>query len=325
MSRLATTCLLISLGVASAGPSSAQDDPAPISIEDARDLLFKAKPNDRAVKACMEDGVVRQAQAETDIRIRCLIKKRYAKDKRAARQALKLYERTGGIAGLLPAQDMDGGYRGHLKLVPHLPVGRDRVHLARLTGALIEMDDFFAALEKQAGKKVNYRWRDLRFRFYRSVKRRTPAAFASGWTISYNVRGTLNYSTRAVRDLMFHEIFHLNDQARGDWSDSALGEIHAIISKRCGRKKACLEPYTRGWLRVRGGTYYAFMPGHGPEEYAAELALNYLREQRAIQQGKKVKHPFKCGPKLNAQAWRLMVDAFFAGADLVPDCPKKAP
>ena len=314
--------LTLSLALVSAQPAAAADGAEAIGVEEARELLFGPLPDKKAEASCL-DKPVRKAGEETAIRIRCLIRKRYAKDKQAAKLALKLYDRTGGVAGLLEAQDMDGGYRGHLKLVPHLPVGKDRVHLARLTGALIEMDDFFEGIQKAAGKPVNYRWRNLRFRFYRSVKRRTPAAFASGWTIGYNVRGTLNYSTRAVRDLMFHEIFHLNDQAAGDWSDDALGEIHAIISKRCGRKIKCLTPYTRGWLKVRKGTYYAFMPGHGPEEYAAELALNYLREQRKIQQGKKVPKPFKCGPELNAKAWKLITEAFFAGADLVPDCKKK--
>ncbi len=324
MRRSFPKALVLVLVALSVPASAASGGAQPIGVEEARDLLFGPKPDEKAVAACLE-GAVRDADHETAIRIRCLIRKRYAKDEKAARLALMLYDRTGGVAGLLEAQDMDGGYRGHLKLVPHLPVGKDRVHLARLTGALLEMDEFFAGLEKAAGKPVDYRWRNLRFRFYRSVKRRTPAAFAHGWTIGYNVRGTLNYSTRAVRDLMFHEIFHLNDQAAGDWSDEALGEIHGIISKRCGRRVKCLTPYTRGWLKVRRGTYYAFMPGNGPEEYAAELALNYLREQRAIQQGKKVPRPFKCGPELNARAWRLITEAFFAGVDQVPDCPKKQP
>ncbi len=307
---------------AAAGPAGGED--SAVGLAEARELLFGSLPDAAAEAACLQRPV-RDARAETRIRIRCLIRKRYERDAKAARLALKLYDRTGGIAGLLPAQQMDGGYRGRIELVPHLPLGKDRAHLARLTGALVEMDDFFAAIERAAGGPVHYRWRDLRFRFYRSVGRRTPAAFASGWTIGYNVRGTLNYSTRAVRDLMFHEIFHLNDQAAGDWSDEALGEIHATIAGRCGRRIKCLRPYARGWLKVRRGTFYAFMPGHGPEEYAAELALNYLREQRAVQLGKKVRRPFKCGPALNAEAWQRITKAFFAGVDLVPDCPQKEP
>ncbi|MBN2496290.1 MAG: hypothetical protein JXR96_16980 [Deltaproteobacteria bacterium] len=300
----------------------AGDDGPAIGIDAARDLLFEALPDDKAVAACLGEE---SGSEEPGARIRCLIGKRYSGDRKAARLALKLYDRTGGLAGLLPAQDFDGDWRGHIALVPNLPIGKDRKHLTFVTGALLEMDAFFAALEKHAGRPVSYRWRNLGFRFFRSVRRRTPAAFAHGWTIGYNVRGTLNYSTHRVCELLFHEIFHLNDHAHGDWSARALGDIHAQIAKRCGSKVACLTPYAPGWLKVRGRTYYAFMPGHGPEEYAAELSINYLREQRAIQTGKKVRQPFKCGPELNARAWRLLADEFFAGVDLVPDCPKKKP
>jgi hypothetical protein len=74
---------------------------------------------------------------------------------------------------------------------------------------------------------------------------------------------------------------------------------------------------------VRGGTYYAFQPdnGDGVHEYAAELALRYYREQRALVRGEApVLPPFKCGPEESARAWSLIVDEFFGGVDLVPDC-----
>jgi hypothetical protein len=317
--RLAPASFLAVLLCLRPGTSGAEA-PA-ISVEDARELLFDALPEPEAVTRCLEEGAVRAPTEETRVRVRCLLQARYRKDPRAARLALELHERTGCVAGLLAAQDFDGGYRGQLRLVPHLPVGPEVRHLEFVTGALLELDDFFARLTRTAGQPPRYRWRALSFRFFRSVKRRTPAAFAHGWTVGYNVSGTLNHSTRAVRDLLFHEIFHLNDQAQGDWSARALGDIHRVIVKRCGRRAACLEPYARGWLKVRGGTYYAFMPGHGPEEYAAELALNYLREQLAASRGERVGRPFKCGPELNARAWRLIVDEFFAGVDLVPACP----
>lgn len=277
-----------------------------LSASQARIILFEALPADGA-DACGEN-------------IRCLIEARYTTDRQAATLALELYDRTGSVAGVEVEHDMNGGYRGQLHLVPHLPVGKHRVHLERTTRAMVQLDDFFLGLEKEAGVAPKYRWRDLGFRFFRSVGRRTPAAYAGGWEVAYNVRGTLNHSVPVVRSLLFHEIFHLNDQEAGDWSNRALGPIHARIAARCGTDATCLSKWVAGWLKVRGGTYYAFMPGNGVEEYAAELALDYLREQLAVAKGRRVNEPFKCGPPENAQAWRLIVDEFFAGVDRVPSC-----
>jgi hypothetical protein len=56
-------------------------------------------------------------------------------------------------------------------------------------------------------------------------------------------------------------------------------------------------------------------------EYAAELALRYYREQRAVLRNLPTVKPFKCGPPQNAQAWTAMRDEMFAGVDAVPPCP----
>ncbi len=283
-----------------------------IDAAEARVILFGAMPDPQADTECNDSTPADQ--------VTCLLRKRYAKDPKAAVLAVELWQKTGSLAGLLHERDFDGGYRGALHLVPHLPVGVDRKHLQFVTSALTALDDFFTGLEKEAGKAPRYRWRDLDLRFFRSVGRRTPAAYAGDWQVAYNVRGTLNHSTTVVRNLLFHEIFHLNDQAAGDWSSRALGDIHHSIIERCGREAKCLEPYVQGWLKVRGKTYYAFMPGNGVEEYAADLAQNYLREQLTILTGQTVKHPFKCGPPENAKAWKLIVDVFFAGIDRIPAC-----
>jgi hypothetical protein len=74
---------------------------------------------------------------------------------------------------------------------------------------------------------------------------------------------------------------------------------------------------------VRGGTYYAFQPnnGNGVHEYAAELAVRYFVEQgEIVARGKLARRAFKCGPAANARAWKALVDEFFGGRDLVPDC-----
>jgi hypothetical protein len=178
-------------------------------------------------------------------------------------------------------------------------------------------------VQKEAGASIRYRWRALALRFFRSLKKRTPAAFAHGWSLAYNTNGSLNHSVAVVRELLFHEIFHLNDRDHGAWSYKALEGIYAAIVARCGTKKACLAPYAPGWVVVVGGTYYAFQPGNDVAEYAAEVAIQYLREQTVALKGGKVKAPFKCGPTENAKAWKLVADEFFGGVDQVPDCPPK--
>ncbi len=132
--------------------------------------------------------------------------------------------------------------------------------------------------------------------------------------------GTLNQSADAVRELLVHEIFHLNDQAHDDWSQRALTTLYARIVERCGTKKACLEPWAPMETATRG-TFYAFVPENGVGEYAAELAARYVREQRTVSRGSKVASPFKCRTKENAMAWGLLKAEFFANVDLVPDCP----
>jgi hypothetical protein len=119
---------------------------------------------------------------------------------------------------------------------------------------------------------------------------------------------------------MFHEIFHLNDEAHGGWSTGALGTVFDAVAKKCGTSIPCLAPYTPNDTIVRGGTYYSFQPGNGVTEYAAELALRYYREQRATLRGLAKVKAFKCGPSENAKAWSAMRDEFFAGIDTVPEC-----
>ncbi len=167
-------------------------EPPVLGFAEARDILFAARPNAKADRCIGLD---------TPQRIPCLIKTRYARDKKATRLALKLYERTGTIAGLLPEQGFDGGYRGKLHLVPHLPIRKDRKHLKFATEALLSIDEFLTRIEKRAGQKPRYQYRNLDFRFFRSVKRRTPAAFAGDWSVAYNVRGTLNHGVPVVRNL----------------------------------------------------------------------------------------------------------------------------
>lgn len=181
---------------------------------------------------------------------------------------------------------------------------------------------FAAELAAAASSPVRYRHRSLALRYFRSVRARTPSAYASGWTVAYNLAGSLHRSADEVRETLFHEIFHLNDSAHGAWSQAALSPIYDAIVARCGTRIPCLAPYSPNGTIVKGGTYYSFQPGNGVGEYAAELAIRYYREQRAALRGERLgKPPFKCGPPENARAWSLLAGEFFGGADRVVPCP----
>jgi hypothetical protein len=297
-----------------------------LSPAQAAEILFAA--DGTALPSC--DG------GDEAARVECSIAARFVSDGRAVQVAKELYARTGDLAGLSPRETMEGGWRGTLHLVPTLPIGKERNHLEWISEATRDYDAFFEALTDGTTPRLPYVWRGLAFRFMRSVGARTPSAYAlldrregpqvAGtsvvWTIAYNVEGSLNKSQDAVRELVFHENFHLNDQNHGDWSVRVLGPTFDAIVGRCGTKMACLTPYTPTEMTVRGGTYYAFQPNNGAavREYAAELALRYYREQRAY--SKSLPHPkrFKCGTKENALAWKLLVNEFFGAIDHTPAC-----
>jgi hypothetical protein len=244
---------------------------------------------------------------------------RFAGDADASKLALDLFDTDGDVVDVLPAERFDGGYRGVIQLVPALPVGADRKHLGWVSGALHDFDTFFAAVTKRGPPR--YRWRGLSLLFFRSVGNTTPNAFASGWTVSYNVNGSIDTSADATRETLFHEIFHLDDADHGDWSPKNLTEIHDAIVHKCGTSTPCLTPFAPTSTIVRRGTYYSFQPGNDVHEYAAEVALRWYREQRAILRGEKPVSPsFKCGPFENRRAWQAITTEFFGGVDLVPAC-----
>ncbi|HEY5952144.1 MAG TPA: hypothetical protein VIV40_41890 [Kofleriaceae bacterium] len=244
----------------------------------------------------------------------------YKADAKAEAVARALYDDYGDVATVGAEEDMDGGYRGKIHLVPELPIKTYRKHLEWVAAAMKAFDDFFAAFDSAP----SYRWKQLTFQFVRSIKKRTPSAYATGWSITHNVAGSLLTSERGVRETYFHELFHLNDFDHGDWSAKALGKDYAAIVKKCGTNVKCLAPFAPNDTKVRAtGTYYAFQPNNGNSvhEYAAELAVRYFKEQTEMATAKKLsRKAFKCGPSENARAWRSLVDEFFAGRDLVPAC-----
>jgi hypothetical protein len=248
---------------------------------------------------------------------------RFASDPAAADLAVGLLDATGDEVDVLDAGRFDGGYRGVISLVPALPVGKDRKHLAWVTAALHDFDEFFAAVARHAAPR--YRWHDLKFRFFRSLGNTTPNAFASDWTVAYNVNGSIDTSADRVRETLFHEIFHLNDADHGDWSPAHLTATQDAIERKCGTRTACLAPYAPTSTVVRRGTYYAFQPGNDVHEYAAEVALRWYAEERQAVRSEPLGHlAFKCGPEENRRAWEAVVGEFFGGVDLVPPCTKSA-
>lgn len=297
-------------------PASVPAPPA-ISADEAATLIF---PGEASAAAACTDGDPRA-------RIRCLLEKRYEGHASARATVLSLYEKTGSVVGVEQPYVMEGGFRGSIRIVPELPVGRYEKHLGWVAEASADFDTFFDAVVARAKAGVHYRHRALAWKFFRSVGRTTPSAYASGWSIGYNVSGSLHGSAEAVRETLFHEIFHLNDAARlsgpEPWSRKKLGSIHDAILQKCSTKPSCLAPYAPMPTMVRGGTYYAFQPNNGDavNEYGADLAARYYRETRAVLRGDKPTKPaFKCGPEENGRAWKILVDEFFGGVDLVPEC-----
>lgn len=291
-----------------------------ITRKEAIDVLFTPLGDGAAPPACEGEG---------DDAVRCLIDARYASDAESDQLARGIFDRTGSVFGVERAHVMNGGYRGMLHLVPVLPVGENRVHLARIVAALDDYGVFFGALQRKGNATIVYRWRSLAIRFFRSVHARTPSAYASGWTVAYNVDGSLNKAEDSVRETMFHEIFHLNDGAHAtqsdDWSEKNLGATYDAIVSKCRASKAvtaCLAKYAPNDTMVKGGTYYAFQPGNDVREYAAELAVRYYKEQRAaLGFASAVKLSFKCTGQENASSWKKVVDEFFGGIDLTAACP----
>lgn len=256
--------------------------------------------------------------------VACLIEQAYRADPRAASLALSLWNDSGDVPGVGPEELMDGGFRGTIRLVPQLPIGGYRKHLAWVGEATRAIDGFFGALFANQ-PPPQYRWHALQFRFVRSIDKHRPSAYALGWAIEYNVEGSLNIDEKSVRETLFHELFHLNDQAHGRWSAEHLRHDYQAILTTCGPHPSIkyLARYAPNDTMVRGGTFYAFQQNNGDtvEEYAAELAVRYFKEQSEMLKAHKLSRPaFKCGPAENGRAWQAVVSEFFNGRDLVPPC-----
>lgn len=314
--KVMASAVPIDAGADAATAEEATTEPDP-SYEHIVDVL-----GIRAPEAC--------ASMVGDAKTRCAIDARWAGDAKAQSLANELWAKWRIIPGVDVAHTMDGGYRGNIRIAPAVPIGDQRKHVEWIVAAMRDMDQFFADLESKGGRKPTkkrYRFKPIELRFMKSLDgKRTPSAYAHDWTVAWNLEGSLHTSIDAVRETLVHEIFHLNDRAHGTaqakewWSPNALGKEFDFAVQKCGVAIPCLTPFTPNETIVRGGTYYSYQPGNGVVEYAAELALRYYREQRAVMRGLPKVKPFKCGPPQNARAWEAMRDEYFDGIDLVPAC-----
>jgi hypothetical protein len=253
-------------------------------------------------------------------RVRCLISLRYADEVESKKLALTLYEETGSLAGLLPEETNQNSKGKKVQLKPGRPIGRNKEHLQWILDAMREYARFFRELSQRQKKPILMQDRPLDFRFFYTEDGGTPSAFAVGRNIGYNLHGTVNVHDEAVRDTLFHEIFHLNDVWQDNFSARALAPIENRILSTCRGRVKCLEPYAPTDTTMNGKPY-AFTDGGSGKEYAAELALRYFREQRLMIDGKPLPiAAFKCGPPENKEAMDLLIDTFFGGVDLVPPC-----
>jgi len=251
-----------------------------------------------------------------------LLEFRFASDPEALHLARALYAGTNALAGV----DMRGtidGYRGEdVELFPALPLGDHRHHLEWLHTSLAAFDSFIGSLAAHAPRSVTFHPRPKAFVFFRTAVPSYPSAYSSRGIIGYNLHGPLHQNPREAHETLFHELFHVNDAVRGAWSTIAVAPLFDSILARCGDEHDCFGPFAPHDTVVPDGTYYAFdKRTRDVREYAAELALRYFLEHEAILAGGAARlPPFKCLAPENRVAWGLLVDEFFGGADLSPEC-----
>lgn len=240
---------------------------------------------------------------------RCALDLAYESDADARDLARELFQLTGALPGMERAKDIDAAHLGRIPIEPVLPTGPYRQHLVWLRDALTDIERTFADVARRAPREVLFRTRPHGFRFFRTMERSYPSAYAAEGIVGYNVDGPLHESAESVASTLLHEIFHLNDEGHGNWSARVLTPIFTRIVEACGDDDACLTPYAPVEDRIEGGTYYAF-DSHirDVREYGAELALRWFREAQNPSTP-----PFKATTPENAEAWQALVDEFFGG------------
>jgi hypothetical protein len=251
----------------------------------------------------------------------CLIDYRFSHDAEALDLARALYARTGALPGV-DTTESHGTYGGEqIPTRPALPVGDDRQHLEWILASFDRYEEVFTALAAHATSPIDFRLRPEAFGFFRTDTPAYPSAWGQAGVVGYNLDGPLHTSARDVLETLFHELFHLNDERRGGWSASVLGDIFEQIVRHCRDDHECLGDFAPHDTLVPDGTYYPFdRKTRDVREYGAELALRWFREHEAIVQGTPLEPPFKCRSEENRVAWERIAQDFFGGLDLSRDC-----
>lgn len=309
-------CFLACTG---SSPAGRLDHPGPAAPALAAEVLVTASTASLAESG---DAGIPELPTRTPAQVEARLKELFRGDLKAEIAAFDLFRTNGVAVDVERESDFDGGYRGTVHIVPAVPVGRERFHLEWVDLGLTTFNGLVSDLKSRSEHPAHFSYRAVpdEIHFFRSVGRSTPSAYAADWTIAYNLAGSLHRSPEAVYETLVHEVFHLNDQAHGEWSLAHLTSLHQRILSRCGSNSSCLAPYAPNDTRVRGGTYYSFQPGNDVQEYAAELAVRFFREQSRALTGAPISHRFKCGKPENAESWKQLSDEFFGGLDLVPPC-----
>jgi len=254
----------------------------------------------------------------------CLIEFRFAEDGEALELARTLYAKTGVLPGV-DTTESQSSYSGNVVATrPALPVGDDRQHLAWIIASFERYDEVFSMLAARAPAPIDFNLRPDAFVFFRTETKTYPSAWGQGGVVGYNLEGPLHTTERDVLETLFHELFHLNDERRGGWSATALGDVFESIVSRCGGADECFATFAPYDTRVPNGTYYPFDERtRDVREYGAELALRYYLEHEAILTGTPLEPPFKCGSEENRAAWERLARDFFGGLDLSRDCESR--
>jgi hypothetical protein len=313
----ATSLVALAAGTACRRPTApiAPSAPASTEAQRVRALVCADIGEDACLEACA-------ASPEPAEHAECVLSLRFASDPEARELAIALYRDSNVLVGPHPGGAIDGYARAEVTLFPALPIGERRHHLSWLRASLAAFERFFESLAPHATRAITFQPRPRGFMFFRTADRSYPSAYHWDGVIGYNVLGPLHGDPRDVHETLFHELFHFNDDARGTWSTANLRPVFESIIARCGDDHECLAPFAPYDTVVPSGTYYPFDPRtRDVREYAAELALRYFLEHEAIFAGEAARFPpFKCMTPENRLAWDRVVEEFFGGADLVPEC-----
>jgi len=260
---------------------------------------------------------------------RCLLDLRFAEDGEALQIAKRLYAEHGVLSASEPPRIFeDDGMRGEVPVEPALPIGEERKHLEWFTQSLGVLDSVLAKIQAANTGALIFFPKPKVVKFFQTPSGATPSAYVVRDDIAYNIRGELWASPDSTFETIAHELFHIADGQRGDWSTRVLLPTYRAIVERCALSQDanCLDRYAPLETKI-DGAYYAFHPNNPVFEYGAELAARFLREHRALLENRPLsaKSAFHCQAPENDVVWKQLANEFFGGVDLTPPCEPEEP